>query len=56
MLWKDEVDVSSLYTDASKRCLPEPLSLCSSLRLLNRPVDERKSGTVTRVSQLYGAV
>lgn len=44
MSWKLEVEESSLYTEASNSSLPELLSLCSPLRLLNKPCDERKSG------------
>ena len=45
MVWKDSVDESCLYTDASKRCLPDALSLCCPRRVAKRPVEERKSGT-----------
>ena len=44
MSWNVDVDVSSWYTDASKRSLPEDLSLCSFLSVLKRPVADRKSG------------
>jgi len=44
MSWNVEVDVSSRYTDASKRSLPEHFNLCSFLRELNKPVADRKSG------------
>ena len=45
MSWNDDVEESVWYTDASKRCFPDAFNLCSLLKVLNRPVVERKSGT-----------
>ena len=45
--WKEEVEESVWYTEASKRCFPDALSLCSERSVLKRPVEERKSGTKT---------
>ena len=44
MSWNVDVDVSSLYTDASNKSLPEDLRPCCLRSELNRPVAERKSG------------
>lgn len=45
MSWKEDVEESVWYTEASKRCFPEALSLCSLRSVENKPVEERKSGT-----------
>jgi hypothetical protein len=49
MSWKEEVEESCLYTEASNRCFPEPLILCSPGKVLNRPVLDRKSGTESQL-------
>jgi hypothetical protein len=50
MSWKEEVDESSWYTEASKRSFPEDFRLCWLRSSLNNPVDDRKSGTTERVN------
>lgn len=44
------MDESVWYTEASKRCLPEALSLCSLRSVENKPVEDRKSGTADRLA------
>jgi hypothetical protein len=52
MSWKEDVDESDLYTDASNRCLPEAFNLCLPRRVVNKPVEDRKSGTNVKVSNV----
>ena len=49
MAWKDSVNDSCLYTDASNKCSPDALTLCCPRRAVKRPAEERKSGTIIRV-------
>lgn len=51
MSWKELVAESFLYTDASKRCLPEDFNLCWLRKVVKRPVEERKSGTGKRLER-----
>ena len=38
------------YTEASKRCLPEALTLCLLCSVENKPVEDRKSGTADNLA------
>lgn len=56
MSWKEDVEESVWYTEASNRCFPDDLSLYSLRRVENSPVDERKSGTIGRLVDAFDKV
>jgi len=56
MSWNEAVEFASRYTEASKSCLPEAFRSYLDLREVNRPVEERKSGTRLVISKTRYAV